>query len=103
MYEYGTLEEVGKISFIPKANFRPLQPSDMQITPSPTFIPIPVIIDGKIIYENLIYLKKGQQWLSLQLKANGLSMEDVVTITLATYTQQGTLDLEQNLKSTQDY
>lgn len=92
--ELAMLEDMGKISVIPKSSVRPLQPSDIQLQPSPTFIPIPVILNGQIIYHNLKYLKKDEEWLESQLNANQHSLEDVSDITLAVYTQQGTLSLD---------
>ena len=69
-----TMEETGKISVIPKAEQRPIQPSDFHMLPSPTFIPIPIIIDGELIKQNLHYVKKDMDWLTLQLQAYNLSL-----------------------------
>ena len=47
------LEPNGKISFLPLACSRPLNPQDMNMTPSQEDMPVSVIIDGKIIDNNL--------------------------------------------------
>ncbi|MBM7572328.1 YetF domain-containing protein [Aquibacillus albus] len=92
--ELAMMEEMGKISVIPKSEARPLQPKDIQLQPSPTFIPIPIILNGQILYHNLNYLKKDEHWLDMQLNAYNLTIENISDITLATYTQEGTLSVD---------
>ena len=92
--ELAVMEETGKISIIPKAESRPLQPSDLQLVPNPTFIPIPLIIDGEIVDHNMEFLKKDKDWLELQLKAFGFGWDNIHKITLATFNQQDTLDID---------
>jgi uncharacterized membrane protein YcaP (DUF421 family) len=92
--ELAVLEDMGKVSVIPKSYARPLQPSDIQLHPSPTFIPIPLIMNGQIIYHNLKYLNKDEDWLDMQLKTHQLNIENISDVTLATYTQQGTLSID---------
>jgi uncharacterized membrane protein YcaP (DUF421 family) len=89
--ELAVLEDMGKVSVIPKAYARPLQPSDIQLHPSPTFIPIPLIMNGQIIFHNLKYLDKDENWLDMQLKTHQLNIETISDVTLATYSQNGTL------------
>jgi uncharacterized membrane protein YcaP (DUF421 family) len=88
------LEDTGEFSVIPKSTHRPLQPSDLNIQPSPTFIPIPVVMDGQIIDHNLKYLDKDRDWLELQLKANGLSMDKIDKVTLAIVNQKGFIEID---------
>lgn len=92
--EIAIMEDMGKISVIPKAHARPIQPSDIQLHPSPTFIPIPLIMNGQIIFHNLKYLEKDENWLDMQLKAYQLTINNISDITLASYTQQGTLFID---------
>ncbi|WP_085521520.1 DUF421 domain-containing protein [Tuberibacillus sp. Marseille-P3662] len=100
--EMATLEDVGEFSVIPKARARPLQPKDIQLSPSPTFIPIPIILDGQIIDHNLKYLDKNREWLEQQLIAQGYSMNVLDEITLAAVNQQGTLDVDSEDPSNND-
>lgn len=88
------MEETGGLSAIPMADKRPLQPSDIHKSPSPTFIPIPLIIDGEIIEHNLKYIQKGSDWLTSQLQAYNLSIDKIDTVTLATLNQKGFLDVD---------
>jgi uncharacterized membrane protein YcaP (DUF421 family) len=96
--EMALLEDMGKFSVIPKSYARPLQPSDLQMSPSPAFIPIPVIMDGQIIDHNLKFLNKDRDWLNLQLQTNQLSTDEnnLAKITLATIDQNGTIFVDRS-------
>jgi uncharacterized membrane protein YcaP (DUF421 family) len=96
------LEDMGKFSVIPKSNQRPLQPSDLNMQPSPTFIPIPVVMEGQVIDHNLKYLQKDRDWLELQLKAQALSMDDIQKVTLAVFNQKGFIEVDTNNPHGQD-
>jgi uncharacterized membrane protein YcaP (DUF421 family) len=92
--DMATMEDVGKISVIPKSDARPIQPKDLQMTPSPTFIPIPVIMNGQIIDHNLKYLDKDRDWLEQQLIAQGHAIDNIDEITLAAVNQKRTVDVD---------
>lgn len=96
--EIAVLEDMGKFSIIPKSDKRPLQPSDLNMMPKPTFIPIPVIMDGQIIDHNLKYLQKDRSWLNLQLQASGLTIENYKKVTLAIVNQNGSVEVDTNHK-----
>ncbi|MFZ3578528.1 DUF421 domain-containing protein [Virgibacillus sp. DJP39] len=101
--EIAIMEDMGKLSVVQKSYARPLQPSDIQLHPSPTFIPIPIIMNGQILNHNLKFLQKDNDWLDMQLKAHDLSLDDISGVTLGTYNQQGTLSIDSdnpNLKGT---
>lgn len=93
--EMATLEEIGQISVIPKSDKRPIEVGDLQLTVSPTFVSIPVIMEGKVLTHNLTFLKLDQEWLITELKKNGYNDQAIPTITLALYTQQGKLEIDQ--------
>ncbi|WP_165967224.1 DUF421 domain-containing protein [Jeotgalibacillus sp. S-D1] len=88
-----TLEQTGEISFIPTEKARPLQAGDMNISSTPTYMPIPIIIDGTIQKTNLAYINRDLNWLKAQLETYQLQIEDVNRIILATYNIRGLLDL----------
>lgn len=104
-----TMEETGDISIIPNSDKRPLQPNDIQLTPSPAFISIPLIIDGEIINHNLKFLNKNLNWLYEQMSINNLVKSDLDKITLATYNQRGIVNFDtfqqnkQNNKGSYNY
>jgi uncharacterized membrane protein YcaP (DUF421 family) len=93
--EMAAIENIGRFSLIPKAHVRPLQPVDIQLQPSPTFIPIPIIIDGTVIEENLAYLQKDMEWLENQLNAWGKTLKDKDSISLAVYNEKGCLEVDE--------
>lgn len=88
------MEETGKVSVIPKANVRALQPSDLHLSPEPAFVSIPIIIDGEIITHNLKFVKKDEKWLYKQLEASGIRKDNVDAVTLALFTQEGDLRVD---------
>ncbi|MBT2650085.1 DUF421 domain-containing protein [Bacillus sp. ISL-34] len=88
-----TMEQTGEISFIPNEDVRPLQPRDIHLQPTPTYIPIPIIIDGEIQTSNLNYLVKDEDWLILQLSSYNLDIKDLDKVVLDTYNIRGFLDL----------
>lgn len=63
------LEANGKISIMPKSDYRPLTPTDINIASTTEKAPVSVIIDGKIIQKNLELYGKDIKWLNQQLKS----------------------------------
>lgn len=58
----------GRITILPKSEKRPLTPEDMNITPEKAEICTEIIMDGRIMYENLKRLGLDLTWLDKQLK-----------------------------------
>lgn len=61
--EYAILETNGQLSIIPKSQKRPLTPEDMNIKTKYDGLPIDVIIDGRILTDNLEISGKSRKWL----------------------------------------
>ena len=80
--EYALLEANGEVSILPKPEYRPLTPKDMNIKVSKEGLCSNVIIDGKIMHNNLENINKDEKWLNKQLKVKGYS--DISKILLAT-------------------
>ena len=88
------LEPSGKISILPKSANRPATPKDMNLSPSQSMPLANVIIDGKILYENLHHTGKDDKWLNKQLESKGV--KNIKDIILATYDFSGsTLNIYQ--------
>jgi uncharacterized membrane protein YcaP (DUF421 family) len=85
------MEETGDISVIPKSEYRPVQPIDLHLQVKKEYIPIPLIMDGQIVYHNLKYLQLGQEWLINELENKG---EQIENITLATLLEDGRLFID---------
>ena len=85
------LEENGKISFLPYSNKRPANPSDFNIKPKEEEILTNLILDGKIMQENLQELGFDEAWLLKKLKKQGITKTN--NIFLATYCSDGNLSV----------
>lgn len=66
--EFAILETNGELSIIPKANKKPVTAEDLHIAPAYENLPVSLIIDGHIHYENLKIAKCSEHWLMNQLK-----------------------------------
>lgn len=62
-------EHNGKVSILPKAANRPATPEDLKITAKATHIGVEVIMDGRVMGENLTRMGRNTNWLEKQLKA----------------------------------
>lgn len=77
------LETNGTISVLPIAKYRPSTPDDHKLNPSQS-TPLPnIIIDGKIMFDNLQSTGKNEEWLMKKLKTSG--NVDINEVILATY------------------
>lgn len=64
-------EHNGKLSVLPKAEKRPATPYDLNLTVSAAHIGTEVIMDGRIMVENLSRAGRDEKWLEKQIKAQG--------------------------------
>lgn len=83
------LEPNGKISILPSSLKRPATPQDLNLNPQKDLITTNVIIDGKVLPENLKSLDLDVDWLYKEL--NRQSFKDAKSIFL------GTCDVDHNL------
>lgn len=61
----------GRLTVLPKATKRPVNPTDMNLVPPPESINTEVIMDGKILYENLKRLGLDEVWLKKEIECQG--------------------------------
>lgn len=61
----------GKLTILPKASKRPVTPTDINIIPPPESIMTEVIMDGRILEDNLNRLGLNLNWLNNELKCQG--------------------------------
>lgn len=64
-------EHNGRLSILPKALKRPATAEDLGIAPKVTHIGVEVVMDGRIMGENLLRMGKNEKWLEKQVKAQG--------------------------------
>ena len=76
-------EHNGKLSVLPKAAKRPATPEDLKITSKATHIGVEVIMDGRVMGDNLLRSGKDKKWLQKQLSLQGY--KDEKRIFLAVY------------------
>lgn len=61
----------GKLTILPVSTKRPVNPADMDMIPEPEYIFTEVIMDGRILGENLKRMGLDTSWLQKQLESNG--------------------------------
>ncbi len=66
------LEANGSISVLPKGAFRPVNPSDLNICVREEKSPVNVIVGGEILEQNLRSAGRDKNWLSKNLRAQGV-------------------------------
>lgn len=61
----------GRLTILPVSTKRPVNPDDMDLTPKKEYISTEVIMDGKLLEENLKRMGLNSIWLEKQLKEQG--------------------------------
>ena len=80
--EYAILETSGDISVILKPDKRNLTPQDLNIMPEYEGISYDLVIDGKVLYENLKKLNKTYSWLKKQTEKFNMLPEEALIVTI---------------------
>lgn len=80
--EFAILETSGEITVVQKPNKRNAIPEDFGILPEYEGLSYDLIIDGKIMSDNLKKIGKNYQWLRKQIEKFGLNTEDVFVATI---------------------
>lgn len=62
----------GRLSILPVSNKRPANPADMNMNPKQEHFSAEVILDGRIMGENLKRMGKDEKWLEDQFHAQGI-------------------------------
>lgn len=68
-------EPNGKLSVLPKSQSRPVTPNDLELETAKSEIGTEVIMDGRVLHENLKRKGLDLKWLEKQLRAQGYSSE----------------------------
>ena len=79
--EYAILETSGDLSVIQKPEKRNTIPEDFQITPEYEGISYDLVIDGKIMKDNLKKIGKNYQWLKKQIEKFNMKPEEALVVT----------------------
>ena len=80
--EFAILEANGKISFLPKGEYKNITVKDMKLKIEKQGLCANVIIDGNIMDDNLINIGKNTEWLLHELKCKGKKVHDILLATV---------------------
>jgi uncharacterized membrane protein YcaP (DUF421 family) len=90
--EFALLETSGKVSVLKKSPNQPVTKSDLEIPSNYQGLCANVIIDGKIMTQNLSFLKINETWLLNEIEKNNIhTVKDVL---LASYDTNGVLHID---------
>ena len=80
--EYAILETSGQITVIEKPNKRQAIPEDFGIMPDYEGIPYDLVVDGKIMYQNLKEIGKDYKWLKKEVNKFKFNPEEALVVTI---------------------
>jgi len=80
--EYAILETSGQVTVIQKPNKRNTTPEDFNMMPEYEGIPYDLVVEGKIMYDNLKLIEKDYEWLKKQINKFGFEPEEALIVTL---------------------
>lgn len=89
---FAVLEKDGQLSVLKKAEYTPVTPKDINLTPSKVSLSTELIYDGVIIDANLKKVKKNVPWLMSQLKAH--NVKEVSQVFVATFTPPNSIYID---------
>lgn len=80
--EYALMEANGHISILPKGEYLPVTINDMNLKVQKQGLCANLVIDGKIMEENLKNVHKDENWLIKELKVKGYKeIDDILLVT----------------------
>ena len=80
--EYAILETSGQVTVIQKPDKRNTIPQDFNIMPEYEGIPYDLVVDGKIMTENLKEIGKNYNWLKKQVEKFNMKPEEALVVTI---------------------
>jgi uncharacterized membrane protein YcaP (DUF421 family) len=80
--DYAIVEANGELSILAKSEYLPVNRNDMKLKVSKNGLCANVIIDGKVMYNNLKKIKKDEKWLNKELKLKGKDISDIILATV---------------------
>ena len=80
--DYAIVEANGELSILAKSEYLPVNRNDMKLKVSKNGLCANVIIDGKVMYNNLKKINKDEKWLNKELKLKGKDISDIILATV---------------------
>ncbi|WP_316630253.1 DUF421 domain-containing protein [uncultured Ruminococcus sp.] len=90
----------GKLSILPVSTKRPLNPEDMELNPKPEHIGTEIIMDGRVMDDNLKRKGLNDDWLQKELKKQGYRTAKEIFLGICYDENQLTLFPKKNGRST---
>ncbi|MGO0123580.1 YetF domain-containing protein [Desulfothermobacter acidiphilus] len=83
--EFAIVEPNGALSVLPKSQKRPVTPEDLGLPTSYEGVPSELVVDGQVIYQNLVQNHLTEEWLLRELERQGVkSLQEVLYAALDT-------------------
>ena len=79
--EYAILETSGQVTVIQKPDKRTTTPKDFNIMPEYEGIPYDLVVDGKVMYNNLKIIGKDYNWLKKEVNKFNMEPEEALIVT----------------------
>ena len=95
--EYAILETSGQVTVIQKPEKRNTIPEDFGITPEYEGIPYDLVVDGKVMQENLRSINKNYNWLKTEANKFNIEPEEAL---IMTYDGKGQFFCQKKYKKT---
>ncbi len=80
--DYAIVEANGELSILAKSEYLPVNRNDMKLKVSKNGLCANVIIDGKVMYNNLKKINMDEKWLNKELKLKGKDISDIILATV---------------------
>lgn len=80
--DYAIVEANGELSILAKSEYLPVNRNDMKLKVSKNGLCANVIIDGKVMYNNLNKINKDEKWLNKELRLKGKDISDIILATV---------------------
>ena len=81
----------GRLTVLPVSTKRPLNPEDINLTPQAEYISTEVIMDGRVLDENLKRMGLDSKWLEKQIKEQGYKNVKEILLGICDQNKQLTL------------
>lgn len=97
--EYALMEANGKLSILPKPEYRPITPKDMNIKVNSEGLCANIVIDSKIMHNNLKNMNKDLKWLDKKLREKGYTdLSKILLVTLDANEKITVYERNENIK-----
>lgn len=97
--EYAIVEANGKLTIMKKSMYNPVTPNDMKLKVEKKDLVANVIIDSKVLFNNLKNMNKTEEWLEQELKIKGYrDLDKILLATLDTYDKLIVYEKNQNIE-----